>query len=323
MTTVRHVIFGTGPLAHAVMRELLARGHEQIRMVNRSGKRGDIPEQVEVVACDAYHKNAVQAATKGADVVYQCAQPAYTEWPEKFPPLQTAILEGTAANGARLIVGDNLYMYGPTGGQPLREDLPYRATGKKGVTRARMAEQLLEAHKAGKVRVAIARGSDFYGEGVLNSLLGDIVFGNLLSGKAAQVMGNIDLPHTVTYIGDFGRALAMLGERDEALGQIWHVPNAEPQLTLRAAIERIAAIAGVSAKISVMPKAMFEIISLFHPMLREFRELRYQVNAPYVVDHAKFVAAFGDSSTPFDEAVQRTVGWYRHLLSGGTTGGVA
>jgi nucleoside-diphosphate-sugar epimerase len=318
----RQVVFGTGPLGVAVMRELLARGNDLVRMVNRSGKRGDIPRQVEVVACDAYDKNAVQATTQGAEVVYQCAQPAYTEWPEKFPPLQTAILEGTAASGAKLIVGDNLYMYGPTGGQPLREDLPYRATGKKGVTRARMAEQLLEAHKAGKVRVAIARGSDFYGEGVRNSLLGDIVFGNLLRGKAAQVMGNIDLPHTVTCIDDFGKALVMLGERDEALGQIWHVPNAEPQLTLRAAIERIAAIAGVPARISLMPRAMFEIISLFHPMLREFRELRHQVNEPYVVDHAKFVAAFGDLSTPFDEGVRRTVDWYRGQLSGGPTRGV-
>jgi len=227
------------------------------------------------------------------------------------------------AHHEELIVGDNLYMYGPTGGQPLREDLPYRATGKKGVTRARMAEQLLEAHRAGKVRVAIARGSDFYGESVRNSLLGDIVFGNLLRGKAAQVIGKIDLPHTFTYIGDFGKALVMLGERDEALGQVWHVPNAEPQLTLRAAIDRIAKIAEVPAKISVMPKAMFEIISLFHPMLREFRELRHQVNEPYVVDHAKFVAAFGDISTPLDEGLRRTVAWYRGQLSVGSTRGVA
>ena len=154
-----------------------------------------------------------------------------------------------------------------------------------------------------------------------NSLLGDIVFGNLLRGKAAQVIGNIDLPHTVTYIGDFGKALVMLGERDEALGQIWHVPNAEPHLTIRAVVERIARIAGLPARISVMPKAMFEIISLFHPMLREFRELRHQVNEPYVVVHSKSVNAFDDISTPLDEAIRRTVGWYRGQLSNRSTKG--
>jgi hypothetical protein len=99
-------------------------GKESMRMLNRSGKRGEVPHQVEVVACDGYDMSAVQAATTGADVVYQCAQPAYTEWPGKFPPLQTAIIEGTAASGAKLIVGDILYRYGPTGGHSLREDLP-------------------------------------------------------------------------------------------------------------------------------------------------------------------------------------------------------
>src|SRR5690349_12487401 len=107
----KHVIFGTGPLAQSVMNALLGKKDVQITMVNRSGNRGDIPQTVEILASDAYDAKQVQAVTKGAAVVYQCAQPAYTEWPTKFPPLQTAILEGTAANGAKLIVGENLYMY--------------------------------------------------------------------------------------------------------------------------------------------------------------------------------------------------------------------
>ena len=310
------VVFGTGPLARSVMRELLHRKERQVRMVNRSGRRGDIPEPVEVVACDAYDKRAVESVTAGAAVAYQCAQPAYTEWPTKFPPLQSAILDGVAASGARLVVGDNLYMYGPTHGEPIHEELPYRATGKKGLTRARMARQLLDAHQAGTIRMVIVRGSDFYGEGVVNSTLGEIVFGSLLRGKAAQAIGNIDLPHTLTYIGDFGRAMVLLGERDDALGQAWHVPNAEPRITLRAMIERVARVVGVAPRTSVMPRPMFEVISLFHPILREFRELRYQVNEPYVVDHAKFLEAFGDISTPVDEAIRRTVAWYRTRSTG-------
>ena len=305
------VVFGTGPLAMSVMRALVARADRRVRMINRSGRRGDIPDEVEVMACDAYDRTAVERATRGAAVVYQCAQPPYTQWPAKFPALQAAIVSGVATHGARLVVGDNLYMYGPTHGAPIRDDLPYRATGRKGRTRAAMAQQLLEAHAAGTIRVAIARGSDFYGEGVVNSTLGDIVFGNLLRGKAAQAIGNIDLPHTATYIGDFGRAMVMLGERDEALGRAWHVPNAEPRLTLRAMIERIAAIVGVAPRISVMPRPVFEVISLFHPILREFRELRHQFTEPYVVDHAAFAGTFGDISTPVDEAIRRTVAWYR------------
>lgn len=307
----KHVIFGTGPLGQAVMRELLTKNNLQIRMINRSGQRGNIPAQVEVCAGDAYDASQVKELTKGASVVYQCAQPEYTAWPEKFPPLQTAILEGTAANGAKFIVGENLYMYGSTAGKPIKENMPYQAKGAKGRTRAMMAEQVLAAHKAGKVRVAIARGSDFYGEGVRASIIGERVVEFLLKGKAASVFGKIDLPHTQTYIGDFGKAMVILGEREEALGRAWHVPNAEPEITTREMIQRIAAEIGVPAKIEAMPNWMFEIISRLHPMLKEFRELRYEFEEDYILDHSDFLKAFGNIATPTNEAIKRTVAWYK------------
>jgi hypothetical protein len=36
--------------------------------------------------------------------------------------------------------------------------------------------------------------------------------------EAAQVLGDPDLPHTVTYIDDFARALVTLGERGRGSG---------------------------------------------------------------------------------------------------------
>lgn len=310
-----HVIFGTGALGKSVMRVLLTRENVTIHMVNRSGNRHDIPAEVEIISADAYDEAQVRKITQGAEVVYQCAQPAYTEWAKQFPPLQTAILNGTAGNGAKLIVGENLYMYGKTDGAPIHEDLPYKAHGTKGKTRAAMAQELFSAHKSGKIRMAIARGSDFYGEGVKDSLMGERVFGFMLEGKPASVFGKIDLPHTQTYIGDFGEAMVILGERDEALGQAWHVPNADASITTRQMIERIAKQLGIEAKISAMPKFLFETISLFHPTLREFRELRYEFEETYIVDSQKFVKTFGDISTPTDEAIRKTLTWYKNYLA--------
>lgn len=307
----RQVIFGTGPLGQSVMRALLQKGYSSIAMVNRSGTRGEIPAPVQVIASDAYNASKVRDVTQGAAVVYQCAQPGYTEWPEKFPPLQTAILEGAAANGTKLIVGENLYMYGATDGQPLHEDLPYAAKGHKGQTRAAMAQQLLEAHKAGKVRVAMARGSDFYGEGVEGSALGDRVVKPLLAGKAAQVFGDADLPHSYTYIGDFGKAMVILAEREEALGRAWHVPNDRPEITTRQMIEIAAAEIGVAPQVSAMPKLMFQAIALFHPYVKELREMMYEFEKPFVVDHSQFVEAFGNIATPTEVAVRNMVNWYR------------
>jgi nucleoside-diphosphate-sugar epimerase len=100
------------------------------------------------------------------------------------------------------VFGDNLYAYGPVDG-PLAEDLPSRATGPNGRTRARIAQTLMRAHEAGRIRATIGRASDFFGSHARMSTVGDRVFARALERKAAQVRGDPDVPHTVTYIEDF------------------------------------------------------------------------------------------------------------------------
>jgi len=308
-----NVIFGTGPLAQAAMRALLKRG-KSIKMVNRSGKRPlDVPAEVEIVAGDAYSTDFTRSVTKGSSVVYQCAQPEYYKWVKEFPPLQAAILEGAAANGAKLIVGENLYMYGDTNGQPIHEGLPYAAQTRKGKVRAAMAEALLEAHSVGKVRVAMARGSDFFGPGVLGSSLGERTLLPLLQGKAAEATGALDLPHTYTYINDFGEALAILGEREEALGQAWHVPNAET-LTQRQLLTLFFQKAGLPPKFSLMGKFMLMLGGLFVPAAREMIEMAYEFEKPFLVDSNKFIKTFVDISTPLSISVPETLNWYKNRI---------
>lgn len=308
-----NVIFGTGPLAQAAMRALIKRG-KNIKMVNRSGKRpAEISPNVEIVGGDAYSIDFTRAVTAGTAAVYQCAQPEYHEWVTKFPPLQAAILEGAATNGAKLIVGENLYMYGDTHGQPMHENLPYTARTRKGKVRGEMAEALLEAHRLGKVRVSMARGSDFYGPGVLGSALGERTIVPLLQGKPAEVTGTLDLPHAYTYISDFGEALAVLGERDEALGQAWHVPN-PPTLTQRELVTLFFKAAGLEPKFSVMGKLMLMLGGLFIPAAREMVEMAYEFEQPFLVETSKFVQAFGNLATPHEIAINETIIWYRDFL---------
>ncbi len=306
-TNELHVIFGTGPLGKAVMRELVKKG-KYVRMVNRSGT-ADVPAGVEVVKGDATDPNSTRAASGGATVVYNCVNAPYTDWPRLFPPMQAGIIEGAAAAGAKLIVAENLYMYGPVHGK-ITEDMPYNATTRKGRVRAQMAEALMEAHHSGKVRVAIGRASDFYGPEVLASVSGDRMFYPALAGKPVQLMGNLDMPHTYTYIDDFGKGLVMLGERDEALGQAWHIPSAET-LTTRQFIQMIFEEAGQPAKMSSAPGFVIRGMGLFSPMMRELAEMLYEFEEPFVVDHSKYDRSFGTDTTPHREAIRRTLDWYR------------
>jgi nucleoside-diphosphate-sugar epimerase len=279
-----------------------------VRAVNRSHP-ADLPAHVEVVATNLMEATEVERACDGADVVYHCANPPYAKWPELHPPLMESIIQGAARAGARLVFGDNLYAYGPVEG-PLTEDLPHRATGPNGRTRARIAEALLGAHEAGRIRATIGRGSDFFGPHAHLSTVGDRVFARAVEGKPAQVLGDPDVPHTVTYIEDFGRALVTLGEREEALGQVWHVPNAET-LTMRQFVQMVFEAAGQPARLRAAPRWGIALAALFNPTLRAVKEQLYQSGRPWVVDSSKFERAFGWDATPLPAAVSATVAWFR------------
>jgi nucleoside-diphosphate-sugar epimerase len=305
-----HVIFGTGPVGQAVARELAKRG-KTVKMVNRSGQKpAGIPEGVTVVAGDVSDVNAARQLAQGATHVYQCTNPPYDKWPELFPALQASTLEAAAAAGAKYIVMENVYMYGDTNGQPITEDMPYNAHTKKGQVRAQMAQEVLAAHRSGKVRATIARASDFYGPGVLDSAAGDRMFGFAVQGKAASVAGDLDAKHSYTYIEDIGKALVVLGERDEALGQAWHVPNA-PVTTTREFINLVFETLGQPAKMSAMGKMMMRLGGLFIPPARETVEMMYEFEKDFVVDGSQFTKTFGLQATPYREGVEQTVAWYK------------
>jgi nucleoside-diphosphate-sugar epimerase len=299
-----HVIFGSGPLGKWTARHLVGMG-KAVRMVNRSGKASHLPASVEVIASDAYDLYKNIDLTRGAAAVYQCAQPAYSDWVEKFPPLQQAILEATAANGARLVVGDNLYMYGRFSGT-LREDSPLAPNSKKGQVRAAMAQAVLEAHAAGKLRAAIGRASDFFGPDD-GDLTGYAVL-PAIQGKPVNLLGRTDLPHTFTYVADFGRLLAELGTRDEALGQIWFAPSRAP-VTQAEFVALLEAELGRPVKTRVAGPLMLRLLGLFNRDIAASVEMLYLWTNPYVVDTRKAEAAFGWQATPLPEALRQTLAW--------------
>jgi nucleoside-diphosphate-sugar epimerase len=173
-----------------------------------------------------------------------------------------------------------------------------------------MSEELMEAHKSGRVRVAIGRASDFFGPRVLASAAGEQVFGGAVEGKGAQVAGDPDQPHTYTYAPDIGRGLVILGEREEVLGRAWHLPNPET-LTTRQFVEMIFEEVGKPARVQAAPKILLRAIGLFNPGIRETIEMLYEFEEPFVVDDSRFERGFGEQATPLREAIRETVRWYR------------
>ncbi|GIQ70271.1 NAD-dependent epimerase/dehydratase family protein [Xylanibacillus composti] len=303
-----HVVFGTGALGLAVMRSLIRKG-KPVRMINRRSAV-QLPERVELLQGNAEEEAFCIEACRGAEVVYNCTGLPYSQWAVQLPRIMQGIIAGAAAAGAKLIYGDNLYAYGPHAGGRYHEELPIKPVGTKTKVRAKMAEELLQAHRDGVVRAAIGRGSDFYGPGVTLSLLGERVFQAALQGKPAEIIGSIDLPHTHIYIDDFASGLVVLGEEEKALGQIWHIPSADT-VTTRELLEMIYEQAGHKPRYRIANGKLLHVMGWFVPAMREFREIMYMLNEPFQADCSKFAAAFPVRTTPHRIAIQQTLAWIR------------
>jgi nucleoside-diphosphate-sugar epimerase len=314
MSAPPHVVLGAGTIGTTIAEQLAAAG-EPVRLVSRAGRASGIPG-VEATAADLTDPEAVRAVAAGARVAYFACQPAYSDWPAGFPPLAAGVLGGLAGSGTRLAVADNTYMYGPTGGRPMTEDLPHAARGKKGRARARLAEQLLAAHRAGDVPVAIARASDYFGPRGTTTTVGERFFPPLLAGRAVEVYGDPDAPHAVTYVPDVARTLIELGRHDRALGEVWHVPTA-PAVSQRRFAELAAAAAGVPVpKLSQVTKLKLRLAGLVIPNAREMVEMTYEFEQPFLLDSSKAERAFDLRPTPLDEAIAATVAWWRSRVRG-------
>ncbi|WP_030719209.1 NAD-dependent epimerase/dehydratase family protein [Streptomyces sp. NRRL F-2580] len=307
-----HVVIGFGPAGAATARLLVEQGHS-VRVVTTSGRR---PEPgIQHFAFDATDSARLTETARGAAAIHNCAAPPYHHWARAWPPLADSVLAAAEATGAVLVLLGNLYGYGPVDG-PLTEELPLAATGTKGRVRAAVWEQARKLHEQGRVRAVEVRASDFFGPGVTEGgHLAGRVLPPLLRGKPVSTLGDPDVPHSWTYLPDVARTLVEVAGEERAWGRPWHVPT-EPALSVRAMVDRLAAQAGTGpVAVRRIPPAALGLASLFSPLIRELKEVRYQFDRPFTVDAHAYEAAFGGRATPLDEQVKETVDWWRERLA--------
>lgn len=305
MSTDLHVVLGaSGGAGNAIARALLEAGHT-VRGVNRSGT-ADLPGDVGMVAADITTTAGITSAVAGAAVVYMAAQPQYHRWPEEFPAMLDNVVRGTAAVGARLVMVDNLYAYGP-GASPMTEQSPERATDKKGIVRKEMANSLLAAHRRGDLRVTIGRASDYFGPRAENSGITALAIAPATSGGRLRWLGSLDAPHSVAYLPDIARAYVALGTSDAADGHIWILPHGKA-VTGGEFLAGVNAVTGRAAKVGVVSKFMLQVAAPFHRISRESLPLVYQWSEPFVADDSKFQGVFGPfAATPLEEAIRTSL----------------
>jgi nucleoside-diphosphate-sugar epimerase len=299
------LVIGAGVIGSRVAGMLAERG-DRVSVVSR---RGSGPAGV---AADAADAGAMARLAEGAAVIYNCVNPPYHRWPADWPPIAASVLAAAERSGAVLVTLSNLYGYGPRvpGGydeaHPITEATPLAETGRKGRVRARVWQDALAAHQAGRVRVSEVRAADFIGPGA-QSAMGERILRPVRQEKNVSVLGRADRPHTWTFTDDVARMLVTAGTDPRAWGRAWHVPSNEP-LSQRQVIDDFARAAGVGqVRIGQIPSVVLRGMGLVWPLMRELRETEYQFRDDFVMDSSAAQATFGLKPAPWEEIVAVTV----------------
>ena len=307
---MKHIILGAGGAVSDVLsRELMASG-ASVRLVSRSGRE---VAGAESVAADLLDPASVHNAIDEGSTVYLLAGLPYRTaiWRAQWPQIMRNTIDAVASRGARLIFFDNVYMYGRVNGI-MTEETPIQPGSRKGEVRARIASDLLDAARSGRIKASIARSADFYGTDAKTSVPNLLVFQPLAKGKKAQWLANADVPHSFTYIPDAARALPLMAGAEDSWGEVWHLPTAAPPWSGRELVAAAARALNVEPRLMVLRPWMLRLAGIFNGDIRESVEMLYQSALPYQFDSSKFERRFGVQPTPYATGIAETAQFYRY-----------
>lgn len=296
------IVIGYGAVGRAVVERLSQAGNHVI--VIQRNRPDFLPDGAEFRACDVLDRDSIRKAVCGATSVICALGLPYSSkvWTRHWPVAMTNILSACEAARARLVIADNLYMYGPQNG-PLTERLPLTGYGHKPRVRADITRLWRDAHAQGRVETVSVRSPEFYGPNVGQSLLGSHTFGRIAQGKPALLMAAPDQPHDVAHVDDFARALITLMRAPSVdYGQAWHVPCAAT-LTLRDMLQIGADALTMPLKVQIMPGALIPLAKAVMPIVREIAEMAFLFDRPYRVDATKFSGRFWSNVVPLPSGI--------------------
>jgi len=292
------VVIGAGATGVATARQLADSG-QQVRLITRSGSGPDHPG-IERIALDAGRTEELAEALAGATTVHNAAMTAYHTWPETMPPLFASILAATERAGADYVMLGNHYAYQQTTG-PVTERTPLLPHTRKGRVRAELWRQAEQAHRDGRLRVTEVRAGQYLGQGAVSAFT-LLVAPRVREGELALAHGNPDALHAFSYTEDVAAALVAVGRDERSWGRAWNAPVITA--TLREASTVLAELHGApEPRLESLTERDLTLMSLSEPLWREFIEMSYMSDRPFLVDDSDIRDTFGLKPSTLREAL--------------------
>jgi len=300
-------ILGSGGAIGSTLAKELKKFDQHLRLVSRNPVK--VNEDDELFTADLNNPLEVDQAVKGSSVVYLCVGLKYDlkVWQQQWPVIMTNTIQACLTHQIPLVFIDNVYMYPADSLQHMTEESTMNPPSKKGKIRQQLIEMLIEANREHGLHFCVARSADFYGPGIKNSLLSELVINKLKKGETALWQRSKHKIHSFTYTPDAAKAVALLGNTPSAYNQIWHLPTSKQKLTGEAWTQLIAKHLQKKPKLFVLPGWLLKMAGTFVPLMKELAEMSYQYKYDYIFDSSKFEEAFNFAPTPIEIAIQEVL----------------
>jgi nucleoside-diphosphate-sugar epimerase len=298
------IILGAGgSIGNALAKELKSYT-ENIKLFSRNPKKVNIDDNL--ISGDLLDMLQTENALKNMDIAYLVVGLPYNTkiWERDFLKIVENVIKGCKIHKVPLVFLDNVYMYDPEYFEDLHEDAPFKIVSKKGAVRTAIANLINNEIKNNEINILVARSADFYGKEVKNSMFNEQVIKRIQEGKKANWFLDANKKHSLTLVSDAAKAIALLGNRNTAYNQVWHLPT-DKAYTANELAQQISAITGKPAKIQVASRFMINILSWFIPAIKESKELLYQYENDYDFKSTKFENAFKVKPTIIDEGLKQ------------------
>ncbi|QCR24455.1 NAD-dependent epimerase/dehydratase family protein [Pontibacter sp. SGAir0037] len=305
------ILGSTGSIGYAFAKEVLQQG-EQVTLLVRDRKKAEklfpVSANLQFAEGDAQHKELLQQLGAQATHIFHGINYPYPKWQGNMQRVTVNVIDAAAVNKATILFPGNIYNYGLT--REITETSPEAPNTRKGAIRAEL-EQLLKQAAAGKCQVINVRLPDFWGPNVLNEGIAP-VFRGALHGKAMPWLYRNDIPHQLVYTPDAALAFYELSKLPQPEPYALYNYAGEVVPSIKQWQAQIAAMAGTKPTHKLYSKAMFSVLGLLMPMMKEISEMAYLWQNTVLLRDDKLRQALPQlHRTPMPEAIQDTLQWFR------------
>lgn len=295
-----------GAIANHLAKELRKYSSE-IRLVSRNPKK--VNETDEIFPADLTDKELVGKAVKGSEVVYLTAGLPYNIkiWKSDWPVIMQNVIDACVQHNARLVFFDNVYAYSPDEVSHMTENSAKQPATRKGKVRLDLLNMIFAAIKDKGLKALVARSADFYGKDVKTGFLNFGVIDKLKKGSKAMWQSDAGKIHSITYVPDAAKAVAILGNNLHTFNQEWHLPTSSQKWTGKDFINQVAQQLDVKPKYYILNKTMISLLGIFSSTIRELKEMQYQNDRDYFFDSSKFDKHFSFTPTSYEEGIKESL----------------